>query len=288
MSCAEQALSFSCGDSVLLGVLATPADTIADTAVLIVVGGPQYRVGSHRQFVLLSRSLAAAGFPVLRFDHRGMGDSGGEPRGFDDVNDDIAAAIDAMQLRLPQVRQVVLWGLCDGASAALLYCHERQDRRVSGLCLLNPWVRSEAGLASTHVRHYYTRRVLQREFWAKLLRGGVAWAALGGFARSLRLALSGGRRPASAAQTFQQRMGCGWRRFDGKILLLLSGDDLTAKEFAAHAAGDAAWAGAFERPRVSRRELPGADHTFSDANTRRAVEELTAQWLRMGASPTLA
>jgi len=50
----------------------------ADTGVLIVVGGPQYRVGSHRQFVMLARFLADHGVPCMRFDYRGMGDVSGE------------------------------------------------------------------------------------------------------------------------------------------------------------------------------------------------------------------
>jgi alpha/beta superfamily hydrolase len=48
--------------------------------VLVIVGGPQYRAGSHRQFTLLARSLAEQGFAVLRFDYRGMGDSTGAMR----------------------------------------------------------------------------------------------------------------------------------------------------------------------------------------------------------------
>lgn len=53
--------------------------------LLMVVGGPQYRVGSHRQFVLLARDLAAAGIPVFPFDYRGMGDSTGQARDFEGI-----------------------------------------------------------------------------------------------------------------------------------------------------------------------------------------------------------
>jgi len=73
----------------LLFVLAAPFaqasddDRRAACGVLIVVGGPQYRVGSHRQFLLLSRRLAAEGHPVMRFDYRGMGDASGAMRGFE-------------------------------------------------------------------------------------------------------------------------------------------------------------------------------------------------------------
>ena len=63
----EEAFFFDCDGDALLGVLARPAEPSA-VGVVIVVGGPQYRVGSHRHFVLLARRLATAGHPTLRFD----------------------------------------------------------------------------------------------------------------------------------------------------------------------------------------------------------------------------
>jgi len=65
-------------------------------AILIGVGGPKYRVGSHRQFLLLERHLSAQGFPVLRYDYRGMGDSSGEIRTFESIGNDIRSAVDVL------------------------------------------------------------------------------------------------------------------------------------------------------------------------------------------------
>ena len=59
MSHSEEAGKFPCGDATLLGIISVP-DSADDTGVVVIVGGPQYRVGSHRQFVLLARSLADA------------------------------------------------------------------------------------------------------------------------------------------------------------------------------------------------------------------------------------
>ena len=272
----ERALGFGCEGDALVGVLHEPAAPASDIGVVVVVGGPQYRAGSHRQFVLLARAIADAGFAVLRFDYRGMGDSEGLPRSFEDAGADIGIAIDTMQAQASSVRRVVLWGLCDGASAALLYLDETRDPRVQGLCLLNPWVRSQASLARTQVRHYYTRRLTQRAFWAKLLTGGVGSGAWRGLMDSLHA-----QRAARVddGASFQQRMARAWAAFEGDILLVLSGDDLTAKEFADTARTDTAWARALHHPRLQQRDLPDADHTISDPDDRRSVERLTLAWL---------
>ena len=282
---AAQAVRFDCEGETLCGVLhpgaaGAPAAAGA-TGVVVVVGGPQYRAGSHRQFVHLARALAAAGHPVLRFDVRGMGDSTGALRSFEQLSPDIGAAIDQLLQRAPAVRRVVLWGLCDGASAALLYLDERRDARVRGVCLLNPWVRSEASLARTHVKHYYTRRLREPAFWLKLLRGGVAPKAIGELWRSVARARGGAAdRAGDAALPFQQRMLRGWQRFDGDVLLALSGDDYTAKEFVETCAASAEWQRVLQRPRVRREELPGADHTLSASADREAMSRLTREWLR--------
>lgn len=93
----EYPLHFCCHDAWLYGIASLPVQTTGTTApvtrgVMIVVGGPQYRAGSHRQFTLLARHLAAQGIPVLRFDYRGMGDSDGQQRTFEAIHDDLLCA----------------------------------------------------------------------------------------------------------------------------------------------------------------------------------------------------
>lgn len=284
----ETPVVFSVAGDALLGIVASPnisnfPELPADCGVLIIVGGPQYRVGSHRQFLLLARRLAAAGYPALRFDYRGMGDSEGAMRGFEAVTEDIGAAIDALLRACPTIRRVVLWGLCDAASAALLYMQETGDPRVAGLVLLNPWGRSEATLAQTHIKHYYGQRLLQPAFWRKLLRGQLPIRqTLRDFLGSLRLAHSNGKDTTSSLRdraSFQERMAVGWRDFSGKLLLILSGDDYTAKEFLEYAASHQDWSGLLVGPNVVRVDMPGADHTFSCAASRAAVEKATLEWL---------
>ena len=274
---AERALTFDCRGDALLGILSEPAAPCG-TGVVVVVGGPQYRAGSHRQFVLLARALARQGFAVLRFDVRGMGDSAGAPRDFEGLGDDIAAAVATLMQQVPAVQQVALWGLCDGASAALLHIDAARDPRVSGLVLLNPWVRSPESLARVQLRHYYWQRLAQRAFWTKLLSGGVGQAAWRDLLANLRARRAAA--PRAVQLSYQHRMARGWASFGGDILLVLSGNDFTAKEFIDTTQGDPAWAAALRHPRLQRHDLPEADHTFTARAWHTRVEEVTIAWLQ--------
>ena len=277
----ETPLVFAVGDDALVGVLTAPEGPARDTALLVVVGGPQVRAGSHRHFVQLARCLAAQGHAVLRFDVRGMGDSSGTPAGFEHLQDDIAAAVSELQRQRPEVQRVVLWGLCDGASAALLYLQQTRDPRIGGLVLLNPWVRSPETLARATLRHYYVQRLMQPGFWRKLVGGSVGLAAVRGWWHNFQTARQQVRLSRSSeGLPFAARMADGWRGFDGPVLLVLSGDDVTAHEFAGHADSDPHWRGALAMPRVKRVDLPTADHTFSSPRTGPQVLMLTLDWLR--------
>lgn len=282
----EEALAFDCQGEQLVGVVSLPAepapDTTTDLALLVVVGGPQVRAGSHRQFTQLCRAVAAAGVPALRFDVRGMGDSTGPLHSFEHIGDDISAALGALQARLPGVKRVVLWGLCDGASAALMHVHSHRDARVAGLVLLNPWVRSAQTLARAHVKHYYWNRLRQGEFWRKLLGGGVAIKALRDLAGNLRAARVTAAPAAAgheAALPFQERMLRGAEGFAGPVLWVLSGQDYTAKEFVELVAAQERWQTVLARAGAQRLDIETADHTFSATSEHRALVGATGRWM---------
>jgi exosortase A-associated hydrolase 1 len=272
----EEALVFGCGGEALVGVLARP-DAPAARGVLIVVGGPQYRAGSHRQFTHLARELARNGIASLRFDYRGMGDSSGAARSFETVDEDIGCAVDRLLSVVPELREVVIWGLCDAASAALFYAP--RDARVSGVALLNPWVRTEQGIAQAHLRHYYGQRLLDRDFWRKVFAGGLDVRAA--FA-SLRKFVMDAATPRGDAGTLPERMEDGLRRFRGRVLLILSGKDLTADEFRGMVSRSQRWTRLLADARVTRRDLVEANHTFSRREWREQVARWTADWVKQG------
>lgn len=288
----ETPICFLCKGTHLVGLLHRAPES-ARRGLVIVVGGPQYRVGSHRQFLLLARAVAEAGMPVLRFDCRGMGDSEGPFAGFEGIDHDIAAAVDTLCEQVPGIQDVVLWGLCDAASAILFYAH--RDDRISGVALLNPWVRTGTGMARAYLRHYYLRRLVHPAFWRKLAKGGIDLIAAGGSLLSMLKRASGSNTRTDAAhlcvganrpgdadpgRPLPERMGEDLRRFRGRVLIILSGRDLTAKEFEDAVAASSLWRELLRAERVTRHRLTSSDHTFSRRAWRDQVAAWTIDWLK--------
>jgi pimeloyl-ACP methyl ester carboxylesterase len=107
--------------------------------------GHEY-VNSHRALRQLAVRLAAVGFPVLRFDYFGCGDSSGEAvegRTTQWIHD-LGEAISEITRR-SKVTNVCLVGLRLGASIALL---GSQHSRISTLVLWDPVVKGRAYLES--------------------------------------------------------------------------------------------------------------------------------------------
>jgi uncharacterized protein len=267
-------------DNGSLSAILHPAS--ATTGVLVIVGGPQYRVGSHRQFVKLSRALAADGIPSLRLDSSGMGDSRGDKAAFYQQADDIQQAITAFFAACPQLKQVVLWGLCDAASAILIQLHQ-PDPRIRAIVLLNPWVRQQQSHAQTMLKHYYLKRLLSRQFWQKVLGGSFAvrsslsalWQTLRASKTKASLAAA---QPQLTEHNYVAAMLSGWQQFHGKVLLITSGNDLTAQEFLDLCGSDADWQ--TQKNAASQRHIAGANHTFASKAWREEVELATIQFVR--------
>src|SRR3712207_3331734 len=111
-------LSFDCEGSAL-GASLDPAE--GQTGLLLVTGGTQTRIGSHRMYERLAAALAGAGWPCFRYDRRGVGDSEGEDPDFKKSGPDLAAAAAAFRSEQPQLERLLGFGLCDGASTLALH-----------------------------------------------------------------------------------------------------------------------------------------------------------------------
>ena len=271
----ETAFAFECEGDSLAAILAIP-DMPSAQGVLVIVGGPQYRAGSHRQFTLLSRSLAEAGIPCMRFDSRGMGDSEGRLRIFDEVEKDVRKALDAYFANCPGIEKVALWGLCDAASAAIFHAH--RDARVNGLVLANPWVRTQQGEAKARLKHYYLSRLTNPVLWRKLVSGKFDFSdSVRSFFGSVSRAK---QKSPESDQPLPEKMRISLEKFDGNVLLILSGNDLVAREFEDAVQSSGAWQSLLDSPRFSRKDLSDADHTFSSRRWRDQVSQWTCEWVK--------
>jgi len=226
-------LSFACAAETLIGTL----DSAAGRAgLLIVSGGNEIRSGAFSGQAQIAARIAAEGFPVFRFDRRGIGDSSGENAGYLGSQADIAAAIDAFRALCPQMQAIIAFGNCDAASALMLGAGHGAD----GLILANPWTFEDTAHGAAPppqaIRARYTERLRNPREWLRLLRGGVD---LGKLARGLIAAI----RPAPAASGLFEDMRQGLERFEGNganAQILLAGRTLPVAGGAApleHVAG---------------------------------------------------
>jgi len=128
--------------AMLYGMLHSPEKPRTNIAIIILSPGIKNRVAPHRLYVKMARSFSELGFPVLRFDPEGLGDSEGEidERYAADLYgtiqvgrfvEDTICAMDWMQ-RDHNIFRFVLTGLCGGAITGLLA--GAKDKRVE--CLM--------------------------------------------------------------------------------------------------------------------------------------------------------
>lgn len=249
---------FDCEGAALVGSLDTGE---AATGLLVVTGGNEVRAGAWNGQALLAARIADAGFPVFRFDRRGIGDSEGPPGDFRTSAPDIAAALAAFRTECPHLGRIVAWGNCDAASALMLAGGPGCD----GLILSNPWTieDTEAAPPPEALRGHYASRLKDPAALLRLLRGGVNL-------KRLLSSLIGALRPAPPPTGLAQDMAAGLARFSGDVRMLIAHRDRTAQAFLA------AWDKA--DPRI--RTCEGASHSFVELKAREWLEAQVLEALR--------
>ncbi len=247
--------TFSCEGARLVATL----DGIpGETGLLLVSGGNEVRAGAWNGQARFAARIAAEGYPVLRFDRRGVGDSEGGNGEFRSSAPDIRAALEAFRAECPGLRRVIGFGNCDAASALML----AKGAGLDGLVLSNPWTIEDtaAEAPAEVVRDHYRRRLADPAAIKRLLTGQVA---VGKLVRSLVAAA----RPARAQPVgLAQEIAAGIAGFSGPVRLLVAERDRTGLAFMAH------WQKA--DPRVRR--CAGATHSYVEPD---AQDWLLAQVL---------
>ena len=252
-------LTFNCEGSTLAGTLDTAPLT---TGLLLVSGGNELRSGAFRGQARLAQTIAKRGFPVFRYDRRGVGDSEGENLGFTQSEPDIRAAIEAFRAIAPQVKRIVAYGNCDAASALMLAGGAGCD----ALVLSNPWTiedEDDDTPPPQAIRARYLQKLGNPSEVARLLRGGVNLRKLaGGLIRAAR--------PAPAASDLAGRMRKGLETFDGPVSILLASADRTAQVF------DGIW----DKDDVRVARCEGASHAFVEPHAREWLDARIVDMLR--------
>ena len=258
-------LNFSCEGHALTATLDS-ADSKA--GLLIISGGNEIRIGAHRGMAKLAGDIAAAGYPVFRFDRRGIGDSEGENGGFTTSGPDIAAAITAFRDTCPELTRVVAFGNCDAASALLLH-------RPSGIAahiLTNIWVVEPTDdlPPPAAIRARYTERMKDPKAWIGLFTGAINLRKLiGGLMR-----IAKPQAPSSLAQD----VAAGLAVIEGPVTILLAEQDGTAIAFA-DAWNGPAFTKARARSDIEIKKLASASHSFANADDYEALRDAITEML---------
>lgn len=278
----------------------------SDLLVLLINGGAQIRAGSHRLYQQLALDWQQAGIASLRFDFPGFGDADGQPGDFVTHGRYLAQLPAQLDAYFGRTRPLVCFGLCDGATAALLAAPALKPK---ALLLLNPWLRTPVGHASTMLKFYYLQQLKSRQFWQKLLSGQLNWRQslqeLTAFWRRRRAdttkstgtsteltvnqpakQVTAATAPQVAANTAQADAISTalqhWQCFSGPCLLALAEPDLTAAE-CRQALSQKPWRGILQHAELLN--LPEANHTLSrraDLQTFSAASQRFLQQLNQG------
>jgi exosortase A-associated hydrolase 1 len=218
----RRTLSFACKGEMLAATLDEAAGTIG---LLIVSGGNEIRIGAHRGMATLAADVAAKGYPVFRFDRRGIGDSSGDNLGFQHSGPDLDGAVHAFRAECPHITDIICFGNCDAATALIL-----SETPAKALILANPWVIEPIDdlPPTAAIKARYSERLRDPKTWRRLVKGEI----------NLRKAVGGMLRIAKPETKSSLSGECALslshlQATPSKITILLATGDATAIAFAA-------------------------------------------------------
>jgi dienelactone hydrolase len=164
----------------LFGILTTPQPGHGPSglpAIIMLNAGSVHRMGTHRLYVSMARRWAALGFPVLRIDLSGIGDSPAAeqcpenltyPR---DSLGDVEAAM-AFLTETTGIDRFVLTGLCSGGD--ITFQIGFRSPRVAGAIMINPrtFCVNDLNMVDSYQQaRSYQGSLMQTDSLKRLLRG---------------------------------------------------------------------------------------------------------------------
>lgn len=265
--------------SVVVSGILHQGDT--DLLVIFVNGGAQTRIGPHRLYVTISERLQREGISSFRFDLPGFGDADGSMLSFLDVPVLLKSISEHFLANHPSLKQVVFFGLCDGATSILLL-NPSSINACKAIALVNPWVRQECSHAMTMAKHYYLKRFFNKELWRKFGAGQLnisqSFVDLSKIVKSVIKPRSNPNDLAVTELNYVERAWTAWHQYKGRTLLFLSGKDITAAEFFDAASNHPIAKGALASAQVFKRDV--ADHTFSSVEDKNWLLQIFVEQMK--------
>lgn len=271
----EDIIEFPSRGLTLRGIVHRPEGDPLGPPVVLLSGWGGTRYGPNGILVEAARRLAEDGFPCLRVDFRGRGDSDGAVSAHDlrcHIED--AEAIVRWSRAQLDPRPPYLVGICSGGEVAVGALFAGVD--ATGVCLWSAPVfaaeateERKARKRSAYLREY-ARKLFRRETWRKLLGGELRFDIIRRVLRGAGVHEKSDEEPAelSAEATFAAKV-------DGALLIYGGADPVAEEALPAYEA-------LFERRgcAVTSHTIPGANHGFYALPWKHEVIEVTRSWLR--------
>jgi pimeloyl-ACP methyl ester carboxylesterase len=295
---AQETVSFPCEGYQLRGSLHRAAGSAeADTAIVILNQGPLDRSGAHRLSIKYARRWATDGFPVLRFDARGVGDSEGDwaiPEDgapikllYKNIEEgawtrDTHAAVEHI-CATTSARNVILAGCCGGAVSALHAAAEHPA--VVGVIMVGMPVRPWAdigidSIVASQVEHEakgYVKKLGKLNAWRRFFSGASDYRVLWGIgSRYIREQMFGA--PDDRLKALNAAMLRSFRTVAGsgkRMLFVFPENDYLWVEFR-----DLFLPTFDDRPPFDLQIIPGANHTFTEAVWQEQLFSILETWLQ--------
>lgn len=238
------------------------------TGLLIVSGGNEIRSGAHAGMSKLAHSVASHGFPVFRFDRRGIGDSSGNNQEFLSAHEDIKSAALRFRSLCPKLEKMVAFGNCDAATALAYF---GTSASLDAYILANPWVIENSVGEDTNatvpnaaaIRSRYWARIKDPKSIVDLFSGKIDISKLfKGIKQAAKM---------QANTDLALRLRDSLANLECPTDILLANRDTTALAFKASWVSDQ-YKGLRRSSNISLSELDSASHSFADEKSKKWLE----------------
>lgn len=267
--------SFECENEKLFGSLDSGSEK---TGLLIVSGGNEVRSGAHAGMSKLAHYIADQGFPVFRFDRRGIGDSSGQNLEFLSSEPEIVAAAKEFREKCPNLEKIFAFGNCDAATALALF---GQSAEIDTYLLANPWVIEKEQTEHSEVtqtngaaiRSRYWDRLKNPRSIVDLVTGKINLSKL---LKGLKQASKKHKNSALASELRDALL-----KLDKRVEILLAEKDTTALMFLS-AWNSKDYAKLRRQSNFTLARLDSASHSFADEDSTNWLQNRILECLRSG------